>query len=509
MIRDAPVEIKSTEEIFHLIHRLESSLETEKMVIAGMDVWPSLRQNLVTRLNKLISKQDPATERLWARLGRKFSTAIASLRKGGIRWNNRPIPEDTIDVLAVTDTFAKRMMLEGKWYDVFTEPILTVLERKGATVHVLETSGSFLVREPSYRDGTKLLIQQSLWFFQSLLFSRRIQPDQKFLVQYEEYRKVLLAAGLERHTMSISDLTAEVAYVNLIMKRMRQVLVTTRPKLILLMPYTSFIGKAICRLGSEMGFRVADIQHGVQGRYHVSYGSFSKLPEGGFNVMPTHFLTWSGEDSAVIDSWSSRVKGPQAHVIGNMYQEAFLKESDLARRVDREFVDIFPSDKTLVLVSLVWSFFIPEVFLDVMRRAPENLFFLVRFHPGTPVNERNQVEQELASLTRSNYEVEHSTAFPIYGVMRNVDWNLTTRSTTVREAADFGVPSIITDPVGLTYYKDLVEESKAFSGTDAEGILSTLSSERSFERKHLHPTPVQQIELDELLLETLQNKIND
>ena len=509
MIRDATVEITSTEEIFELIHRLESSLDTEKMVLAGMDVWPSLRQNLVTRLNKLISEQDPATERLRSRLGSKLSTAFASLRKGGEKWENRPIPRSGIDVLAVTDTFAKRMMLEGKWYDVFTEPILTVLEKKGASVHVLEMSGSFLVREPSFRDSSKLLIRQSAWFIQSLLYSRRIQPNHDFSAQYETYLKVLSAEGLEEHAMSFADLRAEVAYVNLIMKRMRRVLTTTRPRLILLMPYTSFIGKAVCRLGRELGIRVADIQHGVQGKYHVSYGSFSRLPEGGFNVMPTHFLTWSGEDAAVIDDWSTGKKGPHAHVIGNMYQEAFLKDSDLAQRVDNEFADVFPSDKTLVLVSLVWSFFIPEVFLDVMRRAPENLFFLVRFHPGTPVDERNHVERKLASLTRSNHEVERATAFPIYGVMRNVDWNLTTRSTTVREAADFGVPSVITDPVGLTYYKDLVEEGKAFSGTDAEGILSTLSSDRSFSRKRPQPNPEQQIVLDELLPETLQYKIHD
>ena len=315
-----------------------------------------------------------------------------------------------------------------------------------------------------------------LLYIKSLLTNRKIKFDNIFLAEYNSYSKILKEVGKEYLLPSLVDIRMEVSYISKLVNYFEKRLKLLKPKIVFLVPYNGYSGKALIYVCKKLSILTVDIQHGVQGHYHPAYSSFESIPLNSFNVLPNVFLTWTEDDNNKILEWAKKTKSTNALVLGNLFQEKFIFNTDLSLEYDKLYDINFQScqDKRVVLLSLIWGNYFPQLFEEIIKLAPNNCFFLIRFHPSTSIDERKSVTRILKRMKKSNFEFELATSMPIYSIMRNIHINLTSRSTTVIEAASFGIKSIITGIIGKSYYQDYINSGMAYYSNQSAEIISLL-----------------------------------
>jgi hypothetical protein len=256
----------------------------------------------------------------------------------------------------------------------------------------------------------------------------------------------------------------------------RRKLEKIKPRLVFMVAYNGYSGKALTCICNKLSITSIDIQHGVQGKYHPSYASFNNIPREAFNTLPRFFLTWSKADRDNINKWASNTESIRAAMLGNLYEESFKSDNALSLYFDRLFTKYYGShhNKVFVLISLTWSNYLPTEFKKLLHESGDKYFFLIRFHPCTTSVERKVVKNELNKHERNNYDFEQASELPLYTIIRNVRFNITPNSSTVIDCSNFGVRSIITNDIGRMYYQDLIKSQYAYYCASGDGLYSQL-----------------------------------
>jgi hypothetical protein len=468
-------------ELFRRLNEIETALELDKFRISGIDMWPFIRFQLVIAMNRVMANEDPGEEGYGRRVLRKAQALPAASWNLLGRAMKRKTGGDQLgvvtDVLVLTDSWAKRITFDGRWYDVVADPVLDHYEANGATYRVFETSQRFIVREPGFRNSVNLTGTMMWQYFRSVLLGHQMNVDEEFLRAHTRYAQLLREHGMEDRIMSVRALRFEASFIDKLAKHFAPILESLRPKLVLLVPYNSYAGRALCYTCRKLGIRTADIQHGVQGRFHPAYSAFANVPAVGFNTLPNVFLNWSQEDKEQIDEWAQQVPATSSHHLGNQLLETFLVDSELSRYYDGLFADRFPlarGMKKCVLITLVWGSELPDLFYSLIEECHSEYFFLVRFHPSTTQAERNRAIRRMSGLPLDSFDWQSASELPVYSLLRNVDANITEVSTTVIEAAHFGVKSVVTSERGRAYFRDYLQDGRAFYCTEVDEIARVL-----------------------------------
>ena len=467
----------NSESIFKKLNVLESSLDLSQFQIEGIDVWPLLRFQFVIKLNAQILGSEPSAQSYLARVGEKtrlIPGALRGLFKQFIHdiWKGSSYQRNA-DILLLTDTSAKRMQINGKWFDAFVDPILDHYEHQGISYQILETSQRFLFRSPGIRPSV-LLLWTMIWSYaKSLITARKVNFSDRFLESYSTYEKMLGVLDVRGGQVNLRELQMETSYILQLIPVFEKIIQHTSPKIVFMVPYNGYSGRALTYVCKRFGIQSVDIQHGIQGNYHPAYAQFSNVPKEGFNTLPSTFLTWSDNDTREINAWAAQIQETIAITLGNLFQNMFLGSNPHAISFDAIFQNTYIEKwgKRFILISLIWDHFLPEEFKELLKNSREDYYFLIRFHPSTTDRERQIVRRELASLDVENYDLDSATKLPLYAVLRNVELNITQRSSTVIEAAHFGVPSFISDEIGIAYYSEYIESGRAFEYSGTEGIL--------------------------------------
>jgi len=465
--------------IFSILNKIESQLDLSKFNILGIDIWPHLRTQLVERLNKVIIKGDPSSHNYFYRVYKKIELlpkAIINLVK--LSTAKKEISNDKKDIVFLTDSSAKRMKMDDRWYDSFIDPIIDHYEQANLTYHTFESSQRFLFRYPGLRTSQPIILEMIQYYLRSLFFARKIRFNREFLGAYSSYRDIMDEIGLDDHVIGLRDLRLEVSYIYQLTLFFQHELERIKPRLVFMVPYCGYLGTAMTYVCNKLSIVSIDIQHGVQGAYHPAYSSFTNLSGKAYNTLPKVFLTWSETERNNINKWAAKTDSIRAIVLGNLYEKIFLSDNTYSLHFDRLFRTTFNiyKNKLFVLISLIWDQYLPLEFKKLLLDSPEQYFYLIRFHPSTTNRERKIVERELKKLGTNNYELACASQLPLYSVLRNVRFNIRQRSSTVIDATHFGVISIITDKIGRAYYQEYITDNKAFYCDLDNDILTQLSN---------------------------------
>lgn len=473
----------NSEAIFKLLNTIEDQVPISKFKVQDMDLWPLIRFQFVLKLNSMVLGNNPETQSYQSRVREKIKlipTAVLGFMKQislDVKTKSDLTPRD---ILCLTDTSSKRMKVSGKWYDTFIDPILDHYESLGKSYLVLETSQRFLFRSPSLRESRSLMWMMVQKYAGSLSSARSVSFSSDFLHAYAEYESLLEENGAREGQVSLEELKFEVAYLFQLVLAFEEIIQKVSPKLVLMVPYNGYSGRALTYVCNKHNILTCDIQHGVQGYYHPAYAQFRNAPLEGFNTMPRVFLTWSRRDKAVIDEWASDGFRFEALTLGNLFEDTFRTDNARSLAFDKLFKEAYKKQrgKYFILISLVWDQYLPDEFKSLIGRNKDDYFFLIRFHPSTTSRERKIVIQDLNEMKVSNWEVAMATELPLYALLRNVDLNVTQRSSTVLEAANFGVISFVSDPIGLSYYSELLKSGTVIRYRSVKDVDNFFSARR-------------------------------
>ncbi len=453
--------------VFEKIELIENSLDLSRFKINDIDMWPHIRTNLIITLKSEMDCENinkcSYNKRVLAKLLLIVKTFKNLFGMIFFDWHNNDRSTSQRDIFFLTDTSSRRIRIGRNWYDVFIDPIIDYYETHFTHI-TYETSQRFVFRYPRYRTTKLITLHMLYYYLKSLCFIKIIKCNKSFTASFDNYISVMNKYGLQKHIIDLKDLLREASYIFQLSIFFKKKLEIIRPKIVFMIGYNGYSGRALCNTCRQLSIKSVDIQHGNQGNYHYAYSYFFNFPSSGFNVFPNYFLTWSYKESESINQWALKDNNMQAIAIGNLIEDKFNKSSQISKYFQSLFISKYHylKFKHKILLTLQWSCTFPTIFTEILDRIPEKFFLLIRLHPSTTIDEKMEIKKILKKCSKNNYEFEYASILPIYTLLDNVVAHITASSSVVLEAYRQGVPSIITDYYGLDSFNEIIKLNKAF-----------------------------------------------
>ena len=348
------------------------------------------------------------------------------------------------DVLFLSDgvSFANT---GGEWTERFCDPLIARFAAAGLT-SVLWTP----LRKPRWprRSRTKFVQPGVDRATLAALLARRTSDDAR-LPGHADVCAALVARGFGTATLAIDRICSHARRMRAIADYYAVEIRRVAPRLAFIVSFYSLEGLAFVLACRELAIPVVDLQHGVQGEMHPAYACWPVPPATGHALLPDVFWVWSAYEAEVIERWSAGSRH-RALIGGNPWLDVWRSGSDWkgvaqarsAARALRERAGARP----VVLVTLQFGLASAtqlEPLARLIALAAPKLAFWVRLHPAM-LDEREQVRGAFAG----DFELDVPTDLPLHALLGCVDVHLTHSSSTVIEAAQFGIGSVLTSVWG-------------------------------------------------------------
>lgn len=480
-------------ECMDLLNEVEARVPVDTWRVAGLHVWPLVRESLWWHLNDLYG---PARVR-GGRLARRLRQ-LGPLAGGWSRFVTASVSDRAhqaslrahADVVAFGDNVS-RVWLDGAWYDRLCEPLLEAFEELGKTS--LELEPYHLYRTPRHRSSR--WVQPALdrdWI------RSRLRPGSSLpaaeLEGYDEMGRVLSSRNIDTSPFSSATLRRQALLVRLVADRLGRVLERVGPRIGLVVDYgsASMAFNQACR---ERGIPSLEIQHGQEGDLHWAYARWTRLPPGGYGLLPSTYWTWSPSEAGVINRWATAGSGHGAIVGGNPWLEQWRHDTSPVVRGYDEMVARLLSEAggdVNVLVTLQSTMTGPAQvgpLMAAVEASPPSWRWWVRRHPVMDEEERRRVARLFGPLA-GRAEVEQSSELPLPALLRHVDVHVTINSSAVLEAQAFGVPSVVLDPDAHELYPEQAASGWIALARGPSEILDRIAQQRERSAALAPPTPV-------------------
>lgn len=479
-----------TRDVLDLLNEIEGRLDVGSMAADGFNFWPILRVQLSFQLDKLIAVPANATSRQHLRTAfRKMMqvpTEVTRWIGAGLSDRRRDGVLTDAQCLFYTYATARRFKVGGAWFDVYCDPVISALKERDITYRALEYTDHSGYRVPRYHAST-LENPVLVYRLQAESYSSApVTMSKEARRQLTAYRSLLKARSFEDLFPDERSLQFRIKIIRRFAEYFKREFTRGNTTTCFGSNYYGFREMGMNLAARESGVLSVDLQHGMQGPLHVAYGRWSNVPSGGFEVMPTVFWNWSQDDSDVIDRWASATTAHRTVVGGLPVLEMFRDEhSPLVREFDaavQRVLDRSPNPPAKkVLLTLQTGVGINAFLREMLSVSPPEWFWWVRLHPGM-MAERAGVEAVLRSIPGLRWNIEDATTLPLYSLLWYSDGHVTDSSSSVIEAAEFGVRSVVSNPSAPLMYERAFAEGNAVhpaSAPEAIELIGRMHAARS------------------------------
>lgn len=190
---------------------------------------------------------------------------------------------------------------------------------------------------------------------------------------------------------------------------------------------------------------------------------------------------------AAINSWSYKLKQFHRPLLGgNLFLHKWLSSSRdvLVNTYDNQVKQIkhLYSQSIHVLYAL-HGFEDKDYLCRILKtlcKEEYNIFVWARTHPSR-MRQKILLKNILQENNLHNVNVDQATDLPLYAILRNVDVHITEFSSTVLEAEQFGVPSVITNVTGEKYYQNQINSGAAIYINSLDELILAVHRQKTSE----------------------------
>lgn len=439
-------------EINRLLGELEEKFPVDEWLIDGVHVWPIVRIKLFLRAR--ISHADEGKFDLSEDFLKKIWFHALMIIKGLPKFvsayildhehNKKPI--DPVDALLISDGLSFDF-IQGEWHDRFCDPLILKFKEYGKTSCILTLGHTYKI--PRHSDS--MFIQPYLDFIKIKAFLLSYNKDllEKWLPRFDEMLGFVDRKKLPFSLPDITDLCRCVGEIRMQAKYLKKIMRLTRPKVAIFSSYYDMSGWALNLACRDLGILSVDIQHGAQGSGHPAYSSWDRIPESGYELLPSIFWSWTSYEAKTINDWCGKVKKFHQPIVGgNLWLDFWKRKgNELVMVYDEKIKDIkkVSSRQIHVLVTLQ-TYFTEELvrlLIPVMKKSSEKISWWFREQLTADAGTQQiNVEQILKEGKVSNYVIKEATEYPLGALLRSMDVLVTLGSSTIIDAESFRVPSV-------------------------------------------------------------------
>lgn len=468
------------------VFELENKYPIEQWNIAGIDIWPILRSSIGHALYKESLGEAPRKSSKIQNLRRRYTTQhlktlnVIKLVKGiaTLIYLRRSIRKyDTL-----ISTHSKLNTKLGIYsYNRIADSFEIILKRKYGN-RVLILNANIEKKEiNSYNEKNKILIN-NLSFLASTISKVRFhfKNTTTHLSHFEEFCKEPLIADFK---ININTLIQTALYIKTLSGIYSSILKSNNVKGVYCTVYYEHFNFAIIHAANALGIPTYDIQHGVAGNAHMNYGLKRRIPQNGFNILPSSFLCWDEASYNTIRNWSNNNYTPI--ISGNPWIDLWSDNTipklfnlelpnDFNRVITHSFVILFSLQNTKKSI--------PEEFVNLLREEL-GCTVLFRLHPSQ--NNIIELTEFLDSQGLKNKVfIKEPTQIPLNLILPKIDLHITLFSSVALEAAYFNKPTLFLDHKGLDFFEKNIPSHLLFCKKgDLKEDLTTLIYKLQEERR--------------------------
>jgi hypothetical protein len=467
-----------------LINAIEEGFPVDNWIINSIHVWPIIRIMLYFELKDLpVNGRIEASRR--SPLLNKPVAAINILKglKNYIRayffdFKNNAKPDRHADVIFLGDQVS-RILLNGLWYDRLCEPIIEYIEQSGRTYFHMDPYHKYRVP----RHNASMFIQPYLDLAEvkSSFLARKTNLNAEQMHIYSGIVSFLSDKKLDAIMPKPEQILKLAILVRLIADFYKKILHKVNPSAAFAVEYYNAKGMAFNLACREFGIRSVDIPHGNHWELHAAYGRWNRLPKEGYELLPSIFWCWSNDEAGFIKKWTETVSEWHNPLVGgNLWLDLWKKGgNDFIDNYDDMIIKIKTLNPNTTHILCTYEFDYMEL-VDIIKKSPASWHWWIRLHP-CKLERREEIRSLIESWGITNYELDNATDIPLYGLLRHVDVHLTEYSSTVIEAEESGVPSVITRDAGTEAFPIQVSSGWVLPAYSIEEIIKAVY--RQLERK--------------------------
>jgi hypothetical protein len=410
------------------------------------------------------------------RLAQMARGALAASRARSQDRDRNRSAASSADIVCLSDGVSFSQ-LDGRWIERFCDPVLAAARDGGwrgalwtplHAYHLPRWSPSAFLQPAIDRCNLRGMLRA------------RLAPPQLHLPGHAEVLRALAAAGFGDAELQQRRIAADAARLEAVSRLHARLLERARPRLAFVVSYYSLEGMAFVLACHRARVPVVELQHGVQGEFHPAYAAWQAVvPAGGKHpLLPDVFWVWSPWEAGVIGRWSEGT----AHAAldgGNPWAGIWSAGSPwpgVASALDAAgALKARASGRPVVLATLQYGLAASEQ-LDPLaafiRTAGQEFAVWVRLHPAM----RERREEVRALLAAAGpFELDACSDVPLQALLPQVDVHWTHSSSTVIDAAQFGVPSVLGSEYGAELFAPLIAGGVARIETgDAQALRAAL-----------------------------------
>ncbi len=453
---------RSVGAVVEAIWALEDRFPVDEWVVDGLHVWPIVRYHLYNQGYRL--RPDVATTRdgILRRAGRRMRGVVSELGSVG----RLALALQPADVLFVSDGVSFVRTPVGL-VDRYAYPFVEMSTELGLSVAVVQpsASSSFTGRQSKSQSlGGLVGWAEAIGAIRGRLVDARVRLP-GFEAAMAIFQRVVGVSPPNTRDIVLSSVAVEA--ISAVMLR---VLDYVGPKLVPVVCYYGAPQYAMMLACKRRGVKSMDVQHGLNGEYHWAYSRWSRVPSGGYEVLPDVFWCWRQEDVSAVRAWSTKcatkaVLGgdPIVRWFASESQNSFVDETALAR------LKVLAKGRRLILLTLngYESQETLRQYVGVSKDLSDEFFFLFRVHP-VRLGQKEVVRKLLKD--DDGAELDLASDLPIWTLLRIVAVHVTEVSSSVLDALSFGVPSVILGRTDLDLFRAEIESGWAVAVGSSEEL---------------------------------------
>jgi hypothetical protein len=468
-------------EYLNILNEIEIKYPVNEWAYKGVKIWPVIRLNLAMKLHQQSEKSTEKSQSIKTDNRPFFSTYIDPFLKG--REYENPVVKKS-DIVFLTHSLFK-VNIKDKWYDRFVDPLVDQLNDLHKTAYTLEYSSKDEYQPHTYHPTTMIQWELNMIRLKAKLMNKLGTPKAEFRSFHD------VNMHLKKFDVQMNSQLSYVKYLSLIIemsKYFERILRKSEAKVGMVVYYYGTEGMAFNLACSRIGIPSVDLQHGVQGPYHRAYGSWSNVPDSGYELLPRHFWCWDEKDASSINSWADKTNYHKAFVGGNSWLELWKnKKADVPfiKEYQERSLQLIEEEnkKKVVLVSLQTGRDIPSLLIELMNKGEKDWYWFIRLHPHMLKQKEGIVKKLTNDLDNTiSYNIDEATNLPLYAILPYVDLHITEWSSVVIEAKEFGVKSLIVHEFGKELFKQEIDSEFAYYSNDANILQSKMRSFMSEEK---------------------------
>lgn len=461
------------QDVVEVLYHLEAEFDVTGLKVDEVCVWPILRQEIAHKLRNQSSHLSGGgnAKGLKFVVRRLMLAFINFLRPhGDMNCKNNK-------VWFLTGAHYHTEVLNGVYFDRFADPLIDLLGKH----RVLKVEALTARKDKRPRHNLPVYID-----LRSAMARAQSHAEKHLFYKIERYAE--FASIAQKITKSDLPNESDVLLSFLQIREMKIQLVAALrrscPAAVFVVCYYSTVGLALTWAARSLGIPVIDVQHGKQGKFHVSYTHWSRLPQDGYDMLPDYFWVWGEQSLRNIEAHMPIPRARHYPVVGgnllmtqwkNFNVNSLDAERDLFTQHLRDF------DKTILITLQPIPSPLPDHVLTAIKDSPPTWCWLIRMHP-TMTKHRDELSIKLDAYAPGRFEIDMASRLPLYSLLSQVDHHLTGWSSVAYEALEFNVPTTIFHETGAALYKEDIATGVFKYAESPKGLIAALSNDSKVAR---------------------------